>query len=855
MITDLLSIIAMTVKISFYDGVFSSECTVYEAESVGRWILDNKSKLVNFAVFDGQPSLKTDITKDVQKLMAADGDYVVLNSPASPLDVLFPNWSLSVRSIDYLAKQLIPTPTLPNNINRSQQSPNNSLAGRTNEPRILQRIEDIFGTVRSYPSLLQPVYSKYINNTQYEYSYMCIGRGWYDIDDVRDGDSLVSDVTGASAEFYNPFTSPNSGSPFLTIGGGISEPVRLVKKSNNVDGQTLQARNQFTLTNGGSIEFKTAVDAGTTGDNIIFTTPVSEFFNTLSNGVVISVTGSTGYDGTYTIDSVSGGDTIELTTATFAITSTQTATVTNTTSEPEYTSWVTLKDADMTQIWINIVAQQGLFYENGDGKLTLTVNFEIDYQELVAGTYAPTGSIHTHSDTISGVDSNLKGKTIEITTGWTGATRVRARRTSNHDFGFSGSVIDEIKYESLSAVSELSVTDFGNVTTVQTLTKATTRALALKERKFNCIAGRRIPTYNGTVFSGEFNNDGSISSGTISATNNPPDIIAAISKDKTIGNLDINIDVDMPQIYQTWYSNINNESWTGGIDNLEFSYTLDSDNISFEETVRMIADACFCLAYRQNGKIRFSFDGLQTASTALFTHRNKKPASDVIIRRFASDDQYDGVEFVYNDSESDAQETIKLPLDLSATNYKKIELAGVRNYTQAWYRANREYNKLLLQRVSIETETTNDGRLLLPNQRIDIVDNTRFDSQDGEVIAQDGLILTLSRNVTFGVGTHSILLIKRDGSLESIGVTAGASANKVVLDYAPSEAINTTNGGDIGVRTIFSFGADSVASANSYLVQEVNISDNSYVKVTAINYDAGYYAADTESIPSRSTVL
>ena len=842
----------MTVKISFYDGVFSSECTVYEAESVGHWILENKSKLVNFAVFDGQPSLKTDITKDVQKLMATDGDYVVLNSPANAFDALFPFWSLSVRSIDYLAKQLIPT--LPNNINRSQQSPNNSLAGRTNEPRILQRIEDIFGTVRSYPSLLQPVYSKYINNTQYEYSYMCIGRGWYDIDDVRDGDSLVSDVTGASAEFYNPFTSPNSGSPFLTIGGGISEPVRLVKKSNNVDGQTLQARNQFTLTNGGSIEFKTAVDAGTIGDNIIFTTPVSEFFNTLSNGVVISVTGSIGYDGTYTIDSVSGGDTIELTTATFLITTTQSATVTNTTAEPEYTSWVTLKDADMTQVWVNIVAQQGLFYENEDGKLTLPVNFEIDYQEL-DGSYTPTGSIYTHSDTISGVDSNLKGKTIEITTGWMGATRVRVRRTSNHDFGFSGSVIDEIKYESLSAVSELSVTDFGNVTTVQTLTKATTRALALKERKFNCIAGRRIPTYNGTVFSGEFNNDGSISSGTISATNNPPDIIAAISKDKTIGNLDINIDVDMPQIYQTWYSNINNESWTGGVENLEFSYTLDSDNISFEETVRMIADACFCLAYRQNGKIRFSFDGLQTASTALFTHRNKKPASDVISRRFASDDQYDGVEFVYNDSESDAQETIKLPLDLSATNYKKIELAGVRNYTQAWYRANREYNKLLLQRVSIETETTNDGRLLLPNQRIDIVDNTRFDSQDGEVIAQDGLILTLSRNVTFGVGTHSILLIKRDGSLESIGVTAGASANKVVLDYAPSEAINTTNGGDVGVRTIFSFGADSADGANSYLVQEVNISDNSYVKVTAINYDAGYYAADSEAAPNREDIL
>jgi len=58
----------------------------------------------------------------------------------------------------------------------------------------LQRIEDIYGTVRSYPSLLQPVYSKYINNVQYEYSYMCIGRGWYAVDDVKDGETLLSEM-------------------------------------------------------------------------------------------------------------------------------------------------------------------------------------------------------------------------------------------------------------------------------------------------------------------------------------------------------------------------------------------------------------------------------------------------------------------------------------------------------------------------------------------------------------------------------------------------------------------------------------------------------------------------------------
>jgi hypothetical protein len=446
--------------------------------------------------------------------------------------------------------------------------------------------------------------------------------------------------------------------------------------------------------------------------------------------------------------------------------------------------------------------------------------------------------------------SDEQARTIEITTGHTGATRVRARRTNNHDYGFAGSVIDEIKYQDLYAVTPITVTDFGNVTTVQVVSKATQRATSLKERKFNCNATRKLPTFNGTTFSGAFASDGSIASGTISATKSFIDILAAASIDSKIGQRVLVDDVDMAQIW-----GVRNTINTWNPLNIEFGYTLDSDNISFEETVRMIADSVFCLAYRQNGKIRFSFDNVQASSSALFTHRNKKPASDTISRKFAADSEFDGVELTYNDNVTDAQETIKLPLSLTATNYKKIELTGVRNYAQAWFRANREYNKILLQRVSIETETTSDGRLLLPNQRIDIVDNTRFDSQDGEIIAQSGLILTLSRDVVFGVGTHSIILMQRDGGLESITCTAGTSANKVVLAYAPSEAINTVNGGAIGIRTIFSFGADSVASANSYLVQEVNITDSSYVKVTAINYDADCYSADTESIPSRSTVL
>jgi len=76
----------MTVKISIYDHVFkASEPEIVEYSSVAEWILDNKKRLVNFAVFNGQPSNETDITKNVNALMNNTGEYVVLITPSAPV--------------------------------------------------------------------------------------------------------------------------------------------------------------------------------------------------------------------------------------------------------------------------------------------------------------------------------------------------------------------------------------------------------------------------------------------------------------------------------------------------------------------------------------------------------------------------------------------------------------------------------------------------------------------------------------------------------------------------------------------------------------------------------------------------
>jgi hypothetical protein len=155
----------------------------------------------------------------------------------------------------------------------------------------------------------------------------------------------------------------------------------------------------------------------------------------------------------------------------------------------------------------------------------------------------------------------------------------------------------------------------------------------------------------------------------------------------------------------------------------------------------------------------------------------------------------------------------------------------------------------------LETTTTLDARSLLPNARIDVVDNTRFKSYDGEVVGQSGLELTLSQDVVFAPALpHSVVLMRRDGSLQSIPVMAGSAPNRIVLQSLPSEAI-TTDYGPNGIRTIYSFAADSARGAMAWLVQELDISDGQYVTLRAINYSDSYYAADFAAIPAKAAVI
>lgn len=803
------------------------------------------------------------------------------------------------------------------NANRTTKSPNNQLGARDNQVRVLERVEEIFGRVKSIPSLMMPSYFKYVNHRQVEYGYYCIGRGYYDVSELRDGDTLLSDFSRASAAVYAPFTSPQHGAPQLQIGPAITDPVLTAQRNEQVDGITLQPLNKLQIIGEqtwdldlgtGKLTQKTGypgigtiAEPGVTltftpapGQNSwsaetlesfsdLGTSVRSNFFIGMNAGDKFSVRSGT-VVGYYWVEKeiyskVSPNEAVivggwvsglpnpvptrkfqPLTPFTAEISSvgemfvilggasplgasdvTATVVVHNG-LESEWTSWMTSNSQTATAAWMNVTAVGGLYRDDGKGQQPITVAYQFEIRRLDGSDTRIVNS------SLTGQGQDMRAETVEFALPWVGAFQVRARRTTPYDLDFQGAVVDEIKWGDLYAISRVDRAHFGNKTTVQTVMYATPRATSVRSRQLNCWAFRKLPTFNGSVWSGAFDSDGRHVSGTISATARASDIIGNMVMDRRIGNRPIS-DADMRQIYATQQQI---EAWRP--DCGEFNYTFDSKDSSLEDMIGTVAQAVFCTAFRQAGKIRLFFDRPQTQPQTLFSHRNKRPNAETFTRSFRNDSDYDGVELTYSDRLSTQAEKIRLPLDGSARHYKIVEMPGVTSYEQAWMQANRQYNRLLNQRIVVDTEVTQIGRLVAPGALVDVVDNTRFQSYDGNVIGQDGLVLKLSQPVEVDT-TSDIMLMKRDGSVESIPVTAGVDKFHVVLARYPAQPLVTQLTAEGGEPTEFSVASNNRRMAQTMLVKEVSRSDGEYVKITAVNYSDAYYAADFQPIPPRESVI
>jgi hypothetical protein len=1000
----------------------------------------------NARIYHGSVAQCNDITpfdeSGIEHLGTLKGDFYVVNWPADPVTIAIVV-AVAVAAVA-LGVAIFMRPSA-NVKNQQESSPNNQLSDRQNRERINERIPDIVGEVWSTPDLIALPYKIFKSNREVEYSYMCIGRNHLDVAIVRDDLTPIEQISESSIEVYAPFTSPNSGDePQLRIGTPIQEKIINASRSNSVNGQVLIAPNKKTFTSNADQQIYFTPDAIILVGNGDFTSNFSASENiTLPNVTAVPRSGSgdpVNLGGTYLILSVSQNEIVlanpdtvnggwgDMLAWSVPISKPVTLNLTG-----DGTGWVgpyITSIPDVAEIWCNFVGTGGCYELDSDGnQIGLNVRIEVRIQAINSdGDGIGDEVSYTAIILGSASERNQVGSTLKCKLPLAGPCKVRARRITNTDLRKGFSVVDEIQWRDLLSVSPVDMTDFGNVTTIQSVTWPTQDAIAIKERKLNCLVARLLPTKRPSSFesstahltmthTGPLSNNGfhatwgdfeipvlpsdavivgiyacvkaehtlgspscharfsfsgasfstttvafamqqinsafsidddlavisgatvtaeltesagpqdvtdvlnvsevgiaiiysssnpsvdsmldspvTLTSGqgltwavpttvsygpnevggtngsaiatvrshigwfdssTLTASKNAADIFCALALDPHIGNR-VEADLGVPAIYAAIGPGGDNEVYFGTPLCSEFCFTFDDSKVSFEESVTDVATAAFSQAYRRGNVISVYFEKIQENSTILFNHRNKYPGSEVRTIRFGQFNDNDGLTADFIDPHSpnqpdiDFTSTLYFPVDKSAINPKKSTLVGVRNNVQAQILGWRIYNKMLYQNTSVEFNATQEAAPSIITERILVADNTRADTQDGQVDDQDGLELTLSQPITFVMGrSYTIFLQLTDGTIQSIDITAGSAPNKVVLGSAPS--LSLVYDKTKFTQTTYIITDDTESRSAAFLLTEKAPQDGMLYQLKAINYDDRYYAHDNDFIDDLIT--
>lgn len=753
--------------------------------------------------------------------------------------------------INRINKIIFPSSKTPssNLANGQSESPNNSLTDRNNKPRPYERTYDICGTVQSIPNDLMTTYRLFdAAGEVIEYGYYDVGRGYLDTpaSGITDGDTLLSEITGSSAAVYGPFTSPNSGSPQTVIGSAPTENLFITVASNEIDGQVLKAQNDLATNIGSS---STVQQTGGTLGIIFDPTGDSQFDEFLSvgdiarfNHIQVDLPGDNTnafLSGDYVVTSVSsveirvnisgnnsqwlllGGTTWPLEVfddATIGPADTYTKSLTD---------WVTIDRIKSERLVANISADNGMYKDSGKrSKQSTSVTAELQYQ-LIGDDGVPYGPVYTQQGTVTGRSADFTGVSIIATLPSPSAVRVRARRVTDLDLKFSGQVVDEIKYVNLYGQVLDSTHDYGNRTTIHTARRQTPRASAVKQPQIKLIVTEKVKKYlgNGVFDTAWTNNTQAVQS------------LIRLMRDPVAGGLDLTAS-NMDQLLAVQDEV---ESYFQSAKAGQFCYTFDNYQTTAQDIITTIAEAIFCTSYRNGKNIMLDFERPRIGPEMVFTHRSKTPDAEKWTRQFSDKDAFDSVKYSYIDPDTNIKETITIPPD-GGVKTDTYDSKGVRNYQQAYWHAWRRYQKNTLNKVSVEFTATEEGIFAIPGRPISVVKGSRVAPYDGYVIAVNGLELTLSQPVSFDEGDdHSVILKKRDGSVQSVAVTPGTSERKVVMQSAPQEAIYT---GNSALKTEFSFGSEQRHNAQMMLVSTVDPGSDRTTKITAYNYHPDYYLYD-----------
>ncbi|WP_182002717.1 host specificity factor TipJ family phage tail protein [Acinetobacter lactucae] len=491
----------------------------------------------------------------------------------------------------------------------------------------------------------------------------------------------------------------------------------------------------------------------------------------------------------------------------------------------KYVGWFNFDMPEATQAVFNFFFPNGLFYQDSKGGVweeKITVIIEL---QAIDNNGDPVGSITTINQEIRANNKSQFGKTIYIDLPTAGSFRFRLSRTTATQ---AGKTQDTCKIKSVYGMADSTISDYGNVTVLRSRTVATDGALSIKERKLNCLVNRKLPL------------DGI---GPLQVTRSAGQALINLALDEHIGRR-TSAEVDIAQI-NAEIAKVN--AYFGSDLMSEFNYTIDDDNLSFEEIAGMVASAAFCEPYRFGSLTRIKFEQPQENAVLLFNHRNKVPLTEKRSYTFGVQKDYDGVELEYTSGEDYARVKYTIPEDITPKNPLKITTTGISNEAQAKVRAWREWNKLRYKYMSCEVEVLDESELLIRNDRILNADNTIIDTQDGEVEAVDGLIIQTSQPCTFDVGSDYFIHLQiSNATVDVVPCTAGVDKYHVVLSRPPVQPLVVSD--DRYVKTLYTLVRADQSETQAFMLEELTPQTQMTNTLKASNYDARFYERDHDFI-------
>ncbi len=803
----------------------------------------NPAEFVLAKIPDGVPfrcyKNGVDIAHDVDA-MCEDGEFTIIEGSGGGVfkavgNVL--NWVLKP-----IMKLLMPSSQSAPSVNQQAASANNSLTDRNNKPRPYERIFDICGTVQCIPSDLMQSYNIYDeSHKQYQYGYYYIGRGFYDTPEsgVLDGDTRLSTITGSSACIYDPYTSPNNSDPRQIIGNDITESLYITTRSNSVDGLELKAPNEYSLY---LINVTISCQlSGTTGA-LVDSTGTMKFSDLFEVGDAVTLSnvksGTAVLDGKYVV-LASSESSISFNVSSNLVQwqkiASWSADMTTDgraliypvdVAEVGFSDWFTISKIKPSRIIANIVAKQGMYKQPSNGNSTQSNSASVELQwQLINDDGNPVGAVSSVSQSLRDRSRDEVGMSVIVNLPTQSAVRVRVRRSSNQDTGYNGSSVDPLTFNDLYGQIPDNTPHYGNITTIHTKRRNTPQATAVKEPQLKVLCTEKLFKYLGN---GVFDTVRTANTQAVQS-------MIRLLRDPQVGALTLSTAaMDGLLEKQAEIEDYFNSELAG-----QFCYTFDDKSLTCQDMCQTIAEAIFCTIYRQGQDIKLYFERPSAGPAMVFTNRSKL-SGEKWTRSFGSDAK-DSVEFKWTDPSDNTVQTLKIPED-GGINPNQIEGKGVRNYQQAYWLAHRARQKDLLRRETVEFTSTEEGNFVIVGEAISVVKGSRVASYDGYIVAQSGLTLTLSQEVEFIAGDdHYIQLKRRDGTVESIGVIAGANKRTVQMLSAPSEAIYTQNS---AVKTEFSFGNEARHLAQMIVPTSVEPQSDRTVKITGANYHPDVFLFD-----------